>query len=284
MRDFSCEENHSKERITGIVISGLFGLLLVVLLVFTYIRTQIKTGEEGILVQYGTVDQAAGTFTPKTTGQPALQPQPERVVQQPKPTVKPQPQPVVKPAQNQPVIKGREETVAIDEAKKARQEQLERERIEAERVKAEQAKAEEERRKREAINQQVSGAFGAGNSTASNSGDAQTGSGIQGDPNSASPTGSATGSGYGSFNLSGRSLNGGLPRPSYSALEEGTIVVSITVDTKGNVIFAEIAKGTNIENARMRSDAIAAAQRAKFNSIASGNNQSGTITYKYKLR
>ena len=56
-------------------------------------------------------------------------------------------------------------------------------------------------------------------------------------------------SGYGSFNLNGRSIGaGGLPRPAYTIQEEGRIVINITVDPKGNVIFAEIGKGTNIDN------------------------------------
>ena len=59
--------------------------------------------------------------------------------------------------------------------------------------------------------------------------------------------------GYGSFNLNGRSIGaGGLPRPAYTIQEEGRIVINITVDPKGNVIFAEVGRGTNIDNASMR--------------------------------
>ena len=77
--------------------------------------------------------------------------------------------------------------------------------------------------------------------------------------------------GYGSFNLNGRSIGaGGLPRPAYTIQEEGKIVINITVDPKGNVIFAEIGRGTNIDNASMRKSALDAAKRAKFNSISGG--------------
>jgi TonB family protein len=66
--------------------------------------------------------------------------------------------------------------------------------------------------------------------------------------------------------------------------EYGTIVIDITVDPKGNVIFAGIGKGTNIGNTSMRQSAIDAAKRTKFNNISGNNNQSGTITYKYTLK
>ena len=66
--------------------------------------------------------------------------------------------------------------------------------------------------------------------------------------------------------------------------EEGRIVINITVDPKGNVIFAEVGRGTNIDNASMRKSALDAARKAKFNSISGANNQSGTITYVYKFK
>ncbi|MDR1562945.1 MAG: energy transducer TonB [Dysgonamonadaceae bacterium] len=272
----------TKEKFIGVTGSGIFCLLLFIFLLFTYIRTQIQTGEEGILVNFGTVNVSSGTFTPRNEGR--VTPQPE---------VKPQPKPVTKqinapkPHQTQPVIKGNEPSVAIDDAavkRKKQEERLEAERILREQKEAAEKKAEAERKAYEAINSQVSGAFG-GNSNQSQSGASQDGTGVQGNPNSTSSTGNPAGSGgYGTFNLNGRSLNGGLPRPSYSAQEEGTIVIAITVDIRGTVIHAEIGKGTNIDNARMRSDALTAAKHARFNNIPTGNNQSGTITYRYSLR
>jgi TonB family protein len=90
--------------------------------------------------------------------------------------------------------------------------------------------------------------------------------------------------GYGSFNLNGRSVgSGGLPRPSYSGMEEGRIVINITVDPNGNVIKAEIGRGTSIDTPSMRKSALDAARRAKFNKIQGDNNQIGTITYNYKF-
>jgi TonB family protein len=107
----------------------------------------------------------------------------------------------------------------------------------------------------------------------------------QGNPFGNSDSGTNEGiGGTGTFSLSGRTLrDGGLHRPAYSALEEGRIVLNITVDPLGNVIFAEIGKGTNIDNASMRKSAIDAAKKSKFNKIKGTDNQNGTITYIYRL-
>ena len=87
------------------------------------------------------------------------------------------------------------------------------------------------------------------------------------------------------FSLNGRSLSpGGLPRPDNVIQEEGKIEINITVNPQGKVTFAEVGRGTNIANASMHQSALEAARRATFNSISGTNNQSGTITYVYKLK
>ena len=155
--------------------------------------------------------------------------------------------------------------------------------MEAERKK----QTDEQRRKEQAIRDRVAGAFGStGGSENNNQGDAASGSGNQGSPFGNSDSGANEGvGGIGSFNLNGRSIGaGGLPKPAYTIQEEGRIVINITVDPRGNVIMAEIGKGTNIDHATMRKSALEAARKAKFNSIQGTNNQSGTITYRYSLR
>ena len=90
----------------------------------------------------------------------------------------------------------------------------------------------------------------------------------------------------GSFSLGGRSLSGGLPQPRCSnknIQENGRVVINITVDPNGNVIQAEIGRGTNIESIITQECALEAAERAKFNRISGQNNQSGTIAYTYGL-
>ena len=60
--------------------------------------------------------------------------------------------------------------------------------------------------------------------------------------------------GMGSFSLSNRQLITGKTghEPSYTENKEGKIVIDIIVDTKGNVIRADIGRGTTIEDVGMR--------------------------------
>ena len=175
----------------------------------------------------------------------------------------------------------KKETVADENAKQIQEEAERRRKEEAEKKRRE----EEQQRQQEAISNRVSNAFGMGNTPENNQGDATAGAGNQGSPFGNSDTGANEGvGGFGTFNLNGRSIGrGGLPRPTYNKQDEGRIVINITVTPEGNVIAAEIGRGTNIDNAELRKSAIDAAKRAKFNKINGTNNQTGTITYIYKL-
>jgi len=273
----------TKEEIYGFAGSSIFCLLVLFLLYVTVIKTTIVSGEEGILVNFGNVDLAAGTFELRR-GEPQSQTVRQPVQQQtPRPETPPSvsPQRTV-PRNNAPVItQDRENTAAVEAARK---EQEEKNRIEAEQ-REQREREQEEQRRLDAINRQVSGAFGSNASGRNQGGTGTTGSGVQGNPNSTSSAGSPSGTGYGEFNLGGRTLGaGGLPRPDYSAQEEGRIVIDITVDPDGNVIRAEIGRGTNIDNINLRRSALDAARKAKFNRINGNNNQTGTITYRYTLR
>lgn len=268
----------TKEEILGFSGSAIFCLIIVLILYFTFLNTQVKAGEEGILVNFGTVDLAAGTFEPRAEGENKeipledLSPEVEYPQNQEAPEV---------------ITQTDEPTVAIEASDKKKLEQ-ERQDAEKRRLAEEQRKrAEEEQRQREAINQQMAGVFGAGDNPQGNEGTAETGTGNQGSNQGNAPVGSYTGvGGVGNFDLSGRSLGaGGLQRPTYAVQEEGTIVVEITVDPQGNVINAEVRlRGTNIENASMRRSAVEAARKTKFNSISGSQNQIGSITYKYSLK
>lgn len=142
------------------------------------------------------------------------------------------------------------------------------------------------RNKEQAISNRVTGAFGIGGTEKNNHGDVKIDTGNQGSPfGNSEYKNNESADGHSSFSLNGRSLGvRGVPRPTCTILKEGKIVINITVDPKGNIIFAEIGRGTNIDNASMRKSALDAAKRAKFNSINGANNQSGTITYVYKLK
>ncbi len=272
-----------KDDIYSLAGTVFFHLAIFLVLWFTVLKTIVPDEDGGILVNFGNVNAAAGTFEPMHTGQAPTQE-----------TVVPPPTPRVEAPKEDILTQDIEESVAINDAKKKEQKAAEeRKRLEdaeKERLRKEEAErqrlAEEQHKREQAINSQVAGAFGRGTEPGASQGDAASGTGNQGSPFGNSDHGANEGiGGYGSFNLNGRSIgSGGLPRPSYTVQEEGRIVINITVDPRGNVIFAEIGRGTNIDNVSMRNSALEAARRAKFNSINGTNNQSGTITYLYKLR
>lgn len=281
----------NKDDIYGVIGSVAFHAIIFLVLWFTVLQAAIPEEDGGVLVNFGNVDSAAGIFEPHYTGQQL----PQETTTPPPPT--PQ-QPTVESPKEELLTQDLEESVSLDEQKKeeemrkkAEEEKKRKEAEEQERIRKEkeaEAKriAEERRKQAEAISNKVAGAFGIGAAEGNSQGNATEGIGNQGSPFGNSDHGEDEGiGGYGSFNLNGRSLGaGGLPRPAYTIQEEGKIVINITVNPKGYVIFAEIGRGTNIDNASMRKSALDAAKKATFNSISGANNQSGTITYVYKLK
>jgi TonB family protein len=256
----------------------LFHLAILLLLWVTVLRTIIPEDDGGVLVNFGDVNLSAGMFEPRGRTAPVV----------PVSEVTPVRSRTVPPPREDMITQDEEETVSLTDRKaeeRKKKEEAERKRKEEERQ-AEQRRREEQRRQQsQAIQDRVAGAFGSGNADDGSQGDAPTGTGNQGNPFGNSDSGANEGvGGIGTFSLAGRSIAGGLPRPSYTGQEEGRIVIDITVDPKGNVIGAGIGRGTTVVDGTMRNSALDAAKRAKFNSIAGTNNQSGTITYNYKLR
>ena len=286
----------NRDDIEGIAVSLGVHLLVLLFLIFWIIKTAVPADGGGIMVNFGTVDAASGTFMPG--GVPETGDAPDYVPRQ----VVPPPAPST--PEQELVTQDYEESVAVSEARKKeeerKQQQEQARQQEAVRLQqAEQRRLEEQRRQQE-IQDRVAGAFGRGDGDGSSQGTAESGTGNQGSPfgsaeegvnegvggTGGSGSGSGTGiGGHGSFSLDGRSIGeGGLPRPAYAVQIEGKIVVSITVDPRGTVISATIGRGTNIDNASMRNAALEAARKARFNSIGGTNNQTGTITYNYRLR
>ena len=85
--------------------------------------------------------------------------------------------------------------------------------------------------------------------------------------------------------LAGRSVNGTLPRPSYSVQAAGKVVVDIWVDNYGTVQKAVAgAEGTTVSDKTLWQAARKAALGAHFNMSADAPAmQHGTITYIFKL-
>ena len=276
--------NFNKDDIAALLGTIAFHLVIFLILFFTILKTIVPVEDGGVLVNFGNIDLAAGLFEPRggrtTTGQDAVS-IPE-VITVPSP-------PSTQNRQEEMITQDMEETVVLGDNTRREEEQRQREeavRREREREAEQRRLAEEQRQREQDIQNQVAGAFGIGNADSDSQGTGTTGVGNEGSPFGNSDTGLNEGVGGfgGSFNLSGRSIRGGgLPRPEDRIAEAGTIVINITVDPRGDVIRAEIGRGTNIDNAVMRNSALDAAKRAKFNSIQGTNNQSGTLIYDYVI-
>ena len=150
-----------------------------------------------------------------------------------------------------------------------------------------QKRAEAERLAAERAAQQMASAFGKGFEMGSK-GEAtdKVEEGTQGVETGVSAADKATGLGVqGTFDLNGRSISGdGLPVPVNTVQDEGRVVVNITVNPAGKVVATSINRRTNTVNPELRKAAEDAAKRAQFNQINAVDNQTGTITYYFKLR
>lgn len=257
----------TREKIGGIAGTVIFALLLLLILLFSYFKLATPPQElEGIPVMFGTTENAFGmTESPMTENTPAPAQTPA----------------VPEYAPEEPLITQTTEPSIDVEARR------EEERRQAQLVAERRAREEAERRRREEearrneINQQMSGLFGE---SAGSRGNTQ-GSGTQGVSTGNATQGSPTGTGgIGTYDLGGRSLgSGGLVQPRYTVNDYGKVVVNITVDPSGNVINAEIGRGTNTPSTTLRNEALRAARGTKFNAVTTANNQQGTITYQFNL-
>jgi TonB family protein len=297
----------NKDDIKALTVSIIVHILIFVYLYFGVFKRVIPIKDDGIFVNFGDFVEATGKFEPQAAAN-------AQQLTQKIPT--PQPKPI---ASEEMIMQDEEETVHIPNTKKKednlaenKPRQTVKQPTDEERIKEEQRRKREEEQKRQEgnIRNKVSNAFNRSNTQGNAQSNTQSNENIntsgfsdnsvndsqsQGSDkpdrvNQGSPFGNLDSGpyqgigGFGSFSLSGRTLReGGLQRPAYTAQEEGRIVINIIVDKDGNVIFAEIGKGTNIDDASMRHSALDAARKAKFNKIQDSNNQNGTITYIYKL-
>lgn len=290
-----------KTKITGwIGTLVLHAVLLILLLLIAISKPQVQE-EGGVPVMLGNMEMAQGKADPYTltdvdvldepqlpTEVSAPKPVPtppvkeEMITQEDEPTIAVPKKKTPKPTPKQETVK-KKETPKQEPVKPKEKTEAEK-RAEAERLAAEK-KAAEEKAAAEAAAKRIAGAFGKGTQMGSK-GTAETGEGLQGSPTGNAAEGKTSGvGGYGTFDLNGRSLGpGGLPMPVYNVQEEGRVVVTITVNPAGQVIHTSINKRTNTANATLRKAAEDAARKARFNTVSGVNNQTGTITYYFKLK
>ena len=289
-----------KNKVTGLVGTLVLHVVLLILLFLIAISKPEAQEEGGVPVMLGNMEMAQGNADPYTltdvdildepqlpTEVSAPEPIPtppvesEMITQEDEPTIAVPKKETPKPAPKKETVK--KETPKKEPVKPKEKTEAEK-RAEAERLAAEK-KAAEEKAAAEAAAKRIAGAFGKGTQMGSK-GNATSGEGIQGSPTGNAADGQTSGvGGYGTFDLNGRSLGpGGLPRPVYNVQEEGRVVVTITVNPSGQVIQTSINKRTNTVNASLRKAAEDAARKARFNAVGGVNNQTGTITYYFKLK
>ena len=288
-----------KDKVTGLLGTLVLHVVLLLLLLLIAISKPKAQEEGGVPVMLGNMEMAQGDADPYTltdvdildepqlpTEVSAPEPVPappvetEMITQEDEPTVAVPKKETPKPRVKAEAVK--KETPKKEPVKPKEKTEAEK-RAEAERLAAEK-KAAEERAAAEAAAKRIAGAFGKGTQMGSK-GNAASGEGLQGSPAGNAAEGKPTGvGGYGSWDLNGRSLSGGLPRPVYNVQEEGRVVVTITVNPVGEVIHTSINKRTNTANAALRKAAEDAARKARFNTVSGVNNQTGTITYYFKLK
>lgn len=279
-----------KSRITGIIGTIAVHLVVLGLLLLITLSRPTKEEEGGVPVMLGNTQTAQGDADPIMMTEVDILPPQEAATPEPE-VEKPEPEQPIITQEDEPSIEVKKEKPKPEKPKEKVPKKKEtpekkpttptkpKEKTEAEK------RADAERAAAEAASKRIAGAFGRGTKMGSK-GNAGSGTGIQGSPTGNSATGKTTGiGGYGTFDLNGRSLgNGHLPVPAYNVQDEGRVVVTIVVDPSGKVISTSINKRTNTVNPALRKAAEEAARQARFNQVDGVNNQSGTITYYFKLK
>lgn len=294
-----------KDLIVSLVGTFLFHLIIILLLLFAYIKPNLNTRFaeelEGVPVMFGNVPDAFGDDEPfgRGDGTPIINetlspnvaesasanvaedvtasdlknnetvktiPSKERAV-------------TTQDFEETIAVKSKAEKKAETEKKKQEAELTERRKKEAEIERKAKAEAEQKNK----INNQMAGLFGNGSGEGSRGNTA--GKGTQGVPTGNASFGKTSGiGGWGSYDLGGRSLGkGGLAQPSYSVDDYGTVVIDIVVNPRGDVVEATIGRGTNTPSTILKNESLKAARKTKFNAVNTAGNQKGTITYKFNL-
>jgi len=247
------------------------GLLLILLLSMAYRTPLPLPAEQGILVDFGNSDFGFGNFEPRMSdvAQQRLQ----------------QTASTARSEQQTPLTQDFEESAALPERTVSRQTtettvsqtptETPREATPVEQVRTEERSADPR-------------AMFPGRGDASSTATSQGAAGGQG--NQGVPTGAPNVHVYGEgINVGGglenRGVAGSLPRPAYNIQEQGVVVVAITVNSEGTVTRATAgARGTTTLNETLRSAAERAARQTRFNRNPNAIEQTGTITYVFKLQ
>lgn len=282
-----------KDQLLSFVGTGVFHLVILLLLLFVYLSPAVVSEEEsslgGIPVMFGNVPEAGGDDEPFGRGSGFVADQTSPMPNAADITTAAPVSDLLPVGDNTIATQDMDETIVIkaEADKKAAEE----------RARAEAVAAEERRKKEEAdriareraaagerIGNQVAGLFGNGDGQGSR-GDSE-GQGTQGVETGNASFGEKNGIGGvgGGFKLGSRKLGpGGLIRPAYTVNAEGRVIVNIRVNSKGRVVEATVGQGTTASDATLVKEALKAAERTRFNEIEVNKDEIGTITYTFTL-
>lgn len=269
--------NFIKEHKAGITGTIIFHAILIVLfIVFGYTTPLPLPAEEGILINFGDVDEGAGQLEPRMSE--SIQEESQESIQESVPESNPS------PTEDGTVTQDFEDAPAVKEQGVKEEKTETKPKTQPKEEKEEKPEPVEERK----VNENA--LFpGRDRNTNTSTSEGET----EGNKNQGSTTGSVdsknhiggNSSGTIGFSLEGRSIIGTLPKPDYNQQIQGKVVVEISVDKEGNVTRARaILKGSTIQDENLWKAAENAAKKAKFNRDPGSTVQHGTITYYFKLQ
>ena len=272
------------KRQSAAITSVIMSLLLVALFFFglRYLDPPI---EYGIAINFGTSDVGMGDVQPTEPLKSASQ----EVVEQQEETVEQQVVTKSTAATSEDVVtQDIEDAVAIQkkqEAQKKADELARVEKIKKEAIAKQKAAEDAKRKKLDALIGGVSNSNGKASGGEGNDNVPGDKGKITGDINANGYYGNGGNGGGGDYQLGNRKPIS-KPKPNYICEEEGVVVVSIEVDTKGNVIKATPGvKGSTNTAACLMSQAKAAALNTKWSSDSNApSKQVGIIKYRFSLK
>lgn len=304
--------NEQENRSKGLIATLIFhSLLLLAMFLYTFSKKTEVADVPPITLEWGGGgdNAAAGEpdkgmnddYTPPGETHTAAPAQPAASEPEPAPSksAKPAAPPPNTPTSDDPEAAAirqqkeqqRKQQEAADRAEQARQAEAERQRQAAEAA----AKAEEARRNQ--VKNQAGSAFGKKNSNGQ-------GAGGGGNPgNGGIPTGTGNnpfgksngtggGTGGGDGTGTGASIGGGLGgrkviargRINDNSQKEGRVVISVCVDSNGNVTSADYKlSGSTTSDSELKNKALAAARAYRF-APSDASQECGTITFNFKLQ
>ncbi len=286
-----------------VITSILMALLL--LLIFNFGMQYLDPPEEiGIAVNFGTTEVGSGDIQPTEPLQAAPQEEVVEEVVEEFEEVEDTPVEESKPevAEEKVITQESEESIRIKQAEilRKKEEIIKKKAAEAEKKKQQEVERKERVRKaaveklrreqeakRRALDAQMNGVINSSGTASGGEGDdSQAGDKgqLNGDPNASGYYGNGGGGTGGNYRLGNRKAVS-KPKPTYDCIEEGRVVVQISVDKTGRVISANPGiKGTTNSASCLLRRAKEAALKTKFNSDSKAPiKQVGSIIYNFTL-